>query len=61
MPILHPHPGKLSLAVVANENIRGVIKLDLKILRKVSGISLPVRCYQVDGEWVGSWLVFDFD
>jgi hypothetical protein len=54
MPILHPAPGKLSFAVAANEPIKGVIKAELKIVRKVSGISLPIRCYVIEGEHVGS-------
>jgi hypothetical protein len=55
MPILQPGAGKLSFAVTANENIRGVIKADLKIVRIVSGIKLPVNCYKVEGENLGSW------
>jgi len=54
MPILHPAPGKISISIQANENIKGVIKADLNIVRKVSGIALPVRCYVVNGENVGS-------
>jgi hypothetical protein len=61
MPIIQPGNGTVSINIVATERIRGVIKLDLKIVRKVSGINLPVNCYIVQGESVGSWLVVDYD
>jgi hypothetical protein len=60
MPILQPGTGKVSFAIAANENIKGIIKADLKIVRTVSGIKLPVNCYKVEGENFGSWLVFNF-
>jgi hypothetical protein len=61
MPIIQPGAGKVSISIAAGEIIRGVIKVDLKIVRKVSGIKLPVNCYIVEGEYIGSWLVIDFD
>ena len=54
MPIIQPGKGRVSLALAANENIQGVVKLNLNIVRTVSGIKLPVRCYVVNGEQVGS-------
>ena len=60
MPIVQPGSGKISMAVEAAENIQGVLKADVNIVRKVSGINLPIRCYLVDGENVGSWFVDDF-
>ena len=37
-----------------NRAIKGVVKGDVNIVRSVSGVSLPVRCYSVDGFPVGS-------
>ncbi|CAF0878512.1 unnamed protein product [Rotaria sordida] len=54
MPIVQPGKGTLSFAIAASEPIQGVIKMTLDIVRKVSGIPLPVRCYIVQGEQVGS-------
>jgi len=61
MPIIQPGNGSISVSIIATERIKGIIKADLKIVRKVSGIKLPVNCYIVEGESVGSWLVVDFD
>ncbi|UJR33828.1 hypothetical protein I4U23_021252 [Adineta vaga] len=54
MPIIQPGEGTVSVSVAATENIKGVIKADLNIIRKVSGIQLPIKCYIVEGEFVGS-------
>ena len=54
MPIIQPGAGKISFSIAATENIKGVIKADVNIVRTVSGIKLPVRCYIVQGENVGS-------
>ncbi|CAF1153810.1 unnamed protein product [Adineta steineri] len=54
MPIIHPGKVTLSVDISATEPIRGVIKADVKLIRTVSGIKLPVSCYIVEGEQVGS-------
>ena len=61
MPIIQPGPGTVSFSVAATQKIQGVIKADVNILRTVKGIKLPVRCYQVNGENVGSWYTFASD
>ena len=61
MPIVQPGTGKLSFTVEAIKPLKGVMKVDLNILRTVSGIKLPIRCYKVQNEDVGSWLVLNFD
>ena len=61
MPIIQPGVGKISLSVATTQKIQGVIKADVNILRTVKGIKLPVRCYQVNGENVGSWYTFASD
>ena len=34
--------------------IKGVVKADINIVRTVSGLTLPIRCVLVDGNYVGS-------
>lgn len=58
MPILHPAPGKISAAIEATEIISGVIKADVKIIRTVNKIKLPVGCYIHQGVQYGSWCEF---
>lgn len=55
MPILHPAPGRLSVAMEASERISGVVKADVKIVRTVNKIKLPVGCYIHQGVQYGSW------
>ena len=55
MPMIHPGPGSLSVSISAGETIKGVIKADVKIVRIVSNIKLPVSCYIHEGELIGSW------
>lgn len=57
MPMVHPGPVSLSASLSTTEKISGVIKADVKILRTVSGIKLPVNCYIHEGEYMGSWFV----
>jgi len=54
MPIIQPGTAKLTFSISTTEFIKGVIKADLNIIRKVSGIPLPVKCYIIDGHPVGS-------
>ena len=60
MPVIQPGEGTLSFAASTTEFIKGVIKADLKIVRTVSGIKLPISCYIVEGEKVGSWYRTDY-
>ena len=55
MPILHPATGRLSAAIEASELISGVVKADVKIVRTVNKIKLPVGCYIHQGVQYGSW------
>jgi len=59
MPIIQPGTGKISFAIAATEHIKGIIKADLKIVRTVSGIKLPINCYKVEGENIGSCVYTD--
>merc|ERR1712127_779281 len=54
MPIRHP--GELVLALTASNRreIKGAVKSKVTINRAVSGLSLAIRCYLVDGNQVGS-------
>jgi len=54
IPIITPGTAHLRLNVEALEPISGVISANLTIKRKVSGITLPINCYKVDGKEVGS-------
>ncbi|UJR36792.1 hypothetical protein I4U23_029505 [Adineta vaga] len=53
MPILNPGEGFITLRANLIRPIKK-IRTILKIVRKVSGITLPVKCYKVDGVEVGS-------
>jgi len=59
MPIIQPGTGKISFSIAAEEEIKGVVKADVKILRTVSGIKLPINCYKVEGENFGSCVYDD--
>jgi len=54
MPIRHP--GELVLALTASNRreIKGAVKSKVTIKRAVSGLSLAIRCYLVNGNQVGS-------
>ena len=54
MPIEHPGPMPFILSGRVKREIRGVVKSDFKIIRTVSGIALPIRCYLVNGNYIGS-------
>lgn len=58
MPIRHPGNATLQFKATTTQNIKGVIRADVNITRIVSNIKLPIKCYKVDGEDVGSWFVF---
>jgi hypothetical protein len=57
MPVNHPGPAYVSLNIDVIERIVGVINVSVNIVRTVSKIKLPVRCYIFDGEQFGSWSV----
>jgi len=42
------------------QSINGMIKSDIKIIRRISGLNLKVSCYLVDGNYVGSCVNIDF-
>lgn len=50
------HPGVIDVTFQANtkRDIKGAIKTELNIVRSVSGIALPIRCYLASGLYVGS-------
>ncbi|CAF1033534.1 unnamed protein product [Didymodactylos carnosus] len=54
MPIIQPGEIQLSFAAILETDIKGVVKFDLKIIRTVSGIKLPIKCYTVNGRNIGS-------
>ena len=47
------------LAGKNNRPIKGVLKSDINIVRSISGVALPIRCYSVDGYPVGSCVYDD--
>ncbi|CAF0872980.1 unnamed protein product [Adineta ricciae] len=53
MPILNPGEALLTLRANLKRPIQK-IRTVLKIVRTVSGITLPVKCYKIDGVEVGS-------
>ena len=54
VPVLHPAPGKIVASIAATEKISGVIKAEVKIVRTVNKIKLPVGCYVHEGVQYGS-------
>jgi hypothetical protein len=57
IPANHPEPAYVSLNIDVNEPIVGPIIASVNIVRTVSKIKLPVRCYLINGEQFGSWSV----
>jgi len=43
-----------------SQSINGMIKSDIKIIRRISGLTLKVSCYIVAGNFVGSCVNSDF-
>ena len=39
--------------------IKGVIKADVKIIKKIGGLTLPVNCYLSNGTYIGSCVYND--
>ena len=51
---------KLNFAAQIRKAISGTVKLDLNIVRTVSGLNLKISCYLIDGTYIGSCLYNDF-
>jgi len=43
-----------------SQPIRGSIKSDVSIVRTISGLRIPIRCYLMEGNYVGSCVYNDF-
>ena len=41
------------------QQINGLVKADIKLIRIISGLTLPVNCYLMDGTYVGSCVYND--
>lgn len=54
MPITHPGPMPFILSGKSLREIKGAVKSTVTIRRTVTGITLPITCYLVDGNYVGS-------
>ena len=54
MPILQPGLAYLNLKINLKRALSGKLNTKINIIRTVSGISLPVRCYVAAGVDVGS-------
>ncbi|CAF1180594.1 unnamed protein product [Didymodactylos carnosus] len=54
MPVTSPGNAVITFKAHTTRPIKGVLRTKLDIMRTVSGIPLPVRCYIVDGKEVGS-------
>jgi len=54
MPILNPSITNLTLYGQATAVISGKLKSVVNIIRTVSGLPLPIRCYLNNGNYVGS-------
>ncbi|CAF2104507.1 unnamed protein product [Rotaria magnacalcarata] len=53
MPVYNPGPASITLKIELKKAVK-TVGVNLNIIRSVSGIKLPVRCYLVDGAYVGS-------
>ncbi|CAF3846366.1 unnamed protein product [Adineta steineri] len=53
MPIINPGPASMTFVAQLKKPVT-ILYIDLNIIRTVSGIALPVRCYIVNGQNVGS-------
>lgn len=54
MPAIHPGRSFLDLKINLKRDIVGKLKTSFNIVRKVSGVNLPIRCYIANGVYVGS-------
>ncbi|CAF0822523.1 unnamed protein product [Brachionus calyciflorus] len=54
MPITHPGQMPFILSGKSIRDIRGAVRSDIQIKRTVNGITLPITCYLVNGNQVGS-------
>ena len=43
MPIIQPGSGKITFVAELLREVKGKLKVDLNIVRKISGVALPVR------------------
>jgi len=54
MPIVQPGTATLNFRAKFKRRIGGALKTDLNIIRTVSGLKIPIRCYLAAGIFVGS-------
>ena len=54
MPILQPGIAYLNLKMNLKRALSGKLNTKINIIRTVSGIALPIRCYIAGGVYVGS-------
>ena len=54
MPILQPGEATLNFRMNLKRALNGKLKTTLNIVRSVSGVALPIRCYIASGVYVGS-------
>lgn len=54
MPILQPGEATLNFRMNLKRALNGKLKTTLNIVRSVSGVALPIRCYLAAGVYVGS-------
>lgn len=52
--MVFPNPVDWSFKAVLKRPIDGPINSNLTILRTLGGLQLPIRCYLMNGQWVGS-------
>ncbi|CAF0814879.1 unnamed protein product [Brachionus calyciflorus] len=54
MPMIFPDPVDWKFKAFLKRPIDGPIVSNVTITRSITGITLPIRCYLVNGQWVGS-------
>ncbi len=43
MPVIHPGKAVLTFSGESKRQLKGILKVDLNIVRRISGVALPVR------------------
>lgn len=61
MPIIHPGKARLTFSGESNRQLRGNMKVDINIIRKLSGVALPIRWLVLNMiQYVFIWFVWFF-
>jgi hypothetical protein len=57
--MIFPEPAKWTFKVNLKRPVDGPLKSDIRIVRTIAGLDLPIKCWLVLGEQVGSCVYND--